>query len=94
MGATLVSVIGVVVALRWSQVHSSASSSTDPAFHVASQNAIKLREGSEITFDPAKSEIRVVEESLSHVRVDVVRGRVAIRSPMTELSRSAPESSR
>jgi transmembrane sensor len=62
------------VALRWHHVRSSATSSTAPTAHLASHDSIKLREGSQIEIDPDKSEIRVVEESPSHVRVDVVRG--------------------
>jgi len=75
VAGSLVSAIGVgVVAYRWGHVPSGASSFVDPPSHVASPNAIRLRDGSEIVFDPAKSEIRIVEETPSHVRIDLVRG--------------------
>src|SRR6185436_3051513 len=35
---------------------------------------IRLREGSEIRLDPARAEVRVVEETAARVRVDLVRG--------------------
>ena len=35
---------------------------------------IRLREGSEIHFDPSRAEVRVIEETAEHVRVDVIRG--------------------
>jgi len=76
----LVSVMGAgVVAYRrghapWSASSFKGPASTDPASLVASPNAITLRDRSEIVFDPAKSDIRIVEETPSHVRVEVVRG--------------------
>jgi len=36
--------------------------------------SITLHEGSTIALDPASAEVRVVEETPTHVSVDVVRG--------------------
>jgi transmembrane sensor len=37
-------------------------------------HVIRLREGSEILLDPARADVRVLEENAARVRVDVVRG--------------------
>ncbi|HEX9294379.1 MAG TPA: FecR domain-containing protein [Polyangiaceae bacterium] len=70
---TLASAVAVIVAVRWTHVRSSAPVSTDSAMQVL-RNPITLREGSEIALGPAHSEVRVLEESPSRVRVDVVKG--------------------
>jgi len=72
--AALASVVAVGISLRWGPFRSNVSSLVDPASQVASSHSLKLREGSEIVLDPAQSEVRVVEETPSRVRVDVVRG--------------------
>jgi transmembrane sensor len=66
-------VIVAVVAIRGNRAPVSTAT-TDAAHELAARDVLRLGDGSEITVDPAKSEIRVVEESLSRVRVDVVRG--------------------
>jgi transmembrane sensor len=63
-----------VVALRHNRAAPSASSSNDAPPSLASPSAIHLGDGSEIEVDPATSEVRVVEESASRIRVEVVRG--------------------
>jgi transmembrane sensor len=72
--AALASVVAVAWTVRYGHVHTNASSPIDPGGQVAAQRSFKLLEGSEIELDPATSEVRVVEESPSRVRVDVVRG--------------------
>jgi transmembrane sensor len=73
--ATLVSVLClVVIGLRWNHAPMSAASRKDGTSQSASRSAIQLGDGSEIRVDPSTSEIQVVEESASRVRVDVVRG--------------------
>jgi transmembrane sensor len=52
----------------------SAASSKDPSAQLVTENAIHLRDGSEIVVDTATSEIRVIEESDARVRVEAVRG--------------------
>jgi transmembrane sensor len=73
--ATFASMVGVtVLAVRGSRVPMSAISTNDAPPTLAARSAIHLGDGSEIEADPATSEIRVVEENASRVRVDVVRG--------------------
>jgi len=72
--ATLASVMCVVViALRWNSAPMSAALNNVPG-QLASRSSIHLGDGSEIEVDTSTSEIRVIEESASRVRVDVVRG--------------------
>jgi transmembrane sensor len=63
-----------VIAVRSSRVPMSVSSANDAPSQLASPSTIYLRDGSQIEVTPPTSEIRVVEESASRVRVDVVRG--------------------
>jgi transmembrane sensor len=71
----LLSMVGVGVALlRSRNIHPSAPIQTTSAIQTTASHSIKLKEGSEITLDPTTSEIRVVEENPSHVRVDIVKG--------------------
>jgi transmembrane sensor len=78
LSATLASVVCVaVLALRGSPAPMSAASPSNAHSQLAQlgpRNAIHFADGSEIELDPATSEIRVVEESASRVRVEVVRG--------------------
>ncbi|HMI89602.1 MAG TPA: FecR domain-containing protein [Polyangiaceae bacterium] len=75
MSATLVSVVCVaLVAARWTGAPTIAPASNDAARQVRAENAIRLRDGSRIDVSPGTSEVRVVEESTSRVRVDLVRG--------------------
>jgi transmembrane sensor len=70
VAGTLVSAICVAfVAVRWNR--SSTSVATQSA---SARSSIRLREGSEIAMEPATSEVRLVEESPSRVRVEAVRG--------------------
>jgi transmembrane sensor len=72
---TLLSMLIVaVLAIRGNRAPVSTATSTHAARELAARDVLRLGDGSEITVDPAKSEIRVVEESLSRVRVDIVRG--------------------
>jgi transmembrane sensor len=70
----LATVLAVLVSLRWSPLRSNVASVVDPASEVASHRSIKLLEGSVIDLDPAKSEVRIVEESATRVSVELVRG--------------------
>jgi transmembrane sensor len=72
---TLASVVCVGgLALRWRRLHAGTSAPTEVAQEVVSPASIKLHEGSEIALGSPQSEVQVVEESPSHVLVDVVRG--------------------
>lgn len=73
--AALASLAGVAtVAMRWNAGSTAASSATEPAPARAARAAIRLDEGSEISFDPATSEVRVVAQGPARVRVEAVRG--------------------
>ena len=71
--AVLVVRAGHVPATRSAANGATAAASVVPPAAV-SQSAIHLGDGSTIDLDPATSEVRVVEESDTRVRVEVVRG--------------------
>jgi transmembrane sensor len=74
LSATFAVVCVALVAFRGGRVPAVTSSSNDARPQVVSRSPIHLGDGSEIEFDPATSDIRVIEERASLVRVDVVRG--------------------
>jgi len=75
VSATLGSLLCVaVVALRSNRAVPNAPVAIVIEPRPAPANAISLREGSEITLDPATSEVSIVEESASRVRLDLLRG--------------------
>ena len=65
---------GVALALQGGHGSAGATASNGPAAHAVAPGAVRLREGSEIRPVSAASETRVVEESESHVLVELVRG--------------------
>ena len=77
LGSTL-GIALLVVQGRHVPAARSAANDAPPAANVApaavAPSAIHLGDGSEIAFDPATSEVRVIEESETHVRVEIVRG--------------------
>jgi transmembrane sensor len=78
MSAAILSVVCVLfVTLRSHRTPAMATSSAPPrdrSAQVAAENTMHLNDGSEIRVEPSTSEVRVVEQSASVVRVDVVRG--------------------
>lgn len=62
------------ITLRGDRTTQTASSTTGSGAQLAAPSALKLREGSLLTFEPATSEVRVEEESDARVRVELVRG--------------------
>ena len=75
LATTLVSVVVVgVVASRGSRVPTASSSSVDAPRELVSSGSIRFADGSEIKVEPPTSEVRVVEETTSHVGVEVIRG--------------------
>jgi transmembrane sensor len=71
--AALASVVALAWTVRHARVQSNAVS-MQGVQEVAARRSLKLEEGSAIDFDPTTSEARVVEESSSRVRVELVRG--------------------
>ena len=71
--AVAIALVGVGFGL---ERHRSRPLATLPAapMQATPPSAITLHEGSTIALDPASAEVRVVEETPTHVSVDVVRG--------------------
>ena len=75
MATTLASLVLVAaIAVRAGRDHRIASTSENGPTQIVSPSTNQLADGSEIRTDPATSEIRVVEESVSRVQVEVTRG--------------------
>lgn len=68
-------VCAALLVARFQHGENGASLATHSPAQQASTRALQLREGSEIKLDPTTSEVRVLSESASRVRVELVRGK-------------------
>jgi transmembrane sensor len=71
--AVAIALVGVGFGLEQHRSHPLAIAPTAP-MQATPPSAITLHEGSTIALDPASAEVRVVEQTPTHVSVDVVRG--------------------
>src|SRR6185503_16898229 len=72
--AAVAGAVAVVAGVRWNDTPTTTALPVPAAPPLAGQTSIHLAEGSEIGFDPAATEVRVVEQSAARVRIEAVRG--------------------